>query len=414
MHFRRNGQWYGASWATKTASQVAAGTDPVTSSVSTSVQFFPTHSNYSSGRGCSVNFGQKPFIFAAPTGFKTLCAANLSDTFGDNDDTNDPNKYFDTRTWIGDSRSPRVVGIKGDFTPDLIWLKNRTTSGRSHYLYDVIRTFASRKELVPNSDVEEGSSGHLTQNHGYVSGVGIGSFTLGSGATNENYTNKLEDHYVSWVWDCGTSATGANNNGSINIDSGDQWVNDAAGFSMTRFVSNGTAGATVGHGLSAAPDFMLIKRTDGTQDWGVYHAGVNSGSSPEDYGLELSDTSAQNDDSGWWNDTAPDSVNITVGRDSRTNGHDGGTYIAYVFAEKQGFSKFGSYTGTGNVDGPFLYCGFQPAWCMLKRTDGTQPWEVFDNKRSTNGGFNELDKSIAVAQKIPQQIMMMLILLVMV
>ena len=376
LHFRRNGQWYGASWATKTASQVAAGTDPVTSSVSTSVQFFPTHSNYSSGRGCSVNFGQKPFIFAAPTGFKTLCAANLSDTFGDNDDTNDPNKYFDTRTWIGDSRSPRVVGIKGDFTPDLIWLKNRTTSGRSHYLYDVIRTFASRKELVPNSDVEEGSSGHLTQNHGYVSGVGIGSFTLGSGATNEDYTNKLENHYVAWNWDAGTAAATPSTEGSI-TPSG-QWVNDTAGFSISKYTGT-EAAATVGHGLSKAPEFVIVKNIGvASSNWLVWHKALAATEQ-----LYLNDNSAVvTGQTNTWNSTKPtdDVISMNASWWSNDSGVD---HIAYCWRSIAGYSAFGSWKGTGADPGPFVFLGFRPRYFLMKELDDATNWLIYDAERDS-------------------------------
>ena len=119
--------------------------------------------------GGVLNTGQRAFKYTAPTDHKCLCTANFKDTFGDNEDTNNPSKYCDATVWTGDGSSPRTVGMNnGTYTPDVVWLKNRTTGGRSHYLYDAVRTFASQKEIVPNSNVEEGSSGHLTQNHGYL------------------------------------------------------------------------------------------------------------------------------------------------------------------------------------------------------------------------------------------------------
>ena len=294
----------------------------------------------------------------------------------------DPEAHFQVLKYTGNgSAQSMTFGGTTNMQPDLVWIKN-LQDAENHNWTDSVR--GAEKVIFSNA-----TNSQATETNGMSS---FDSNGFGVSVTN-GALNASDEPFISYCWKAGTTS-GITTDGSTDITPSAYSFNQTSGFSIIQYAGDDT-NSQVAHGLGAVPKMIITKQTDATRDWGVYHAGVNSGSSPEDYGLELSDTSAQNDDSGWLNDTAPDSVNITVGRDSRTNGHDGGTYIAYVFAEKQGFSKFGSYTGTGNVDGPFLYCGFQPAWCMIKRTDGAQPWEIFDNKRSTSGGFNEIDKSIA-------------------
>jgi hypothetical protein len=147
------------------------------------------------------------------------------------------------------------------------------------------------------------------------------------------------------------------------------------------YTGNGTAGATVGHSLGAAPDVLLVKRRNVSNDWQVYHS-ANTSAPETDY-LILNQTLATIDTAATWNDTAPTSSVFTVGNGTGVN-NSSDTYIAYCFAEVEGYSKFGSYTGNGSTDGPFVYCGFRPAWVMVKRTDSTGEWGIHDAARDAN------------------------------
>ena len=335
--------------------------------------------------GGVLNTGQTAFKYAAPTDHKCLCTANFKDTFGDNEDTNNPSKYCDATVWVGDGSSPREISMdNGDFTPDLVWFKNRDTAGRSHYLYDAVRTFGSQKELVPNSDDEEGSSNHQTQNHGYLSSVGAGTLTFGAGATNDEYTNKDGDNFFAWNWDVGTAASGANTNGSINIASGDQWVNDAAGFSMTKFTGTGSA-ASIGHGLSAAPEFVLFKKSSATGGWTVQHVGNTMGTGR----LIMDENYANNSSYGstYWNSTAPTSTLIHMGDHGNVN-TSGATHMCYAWRPVAGYSAFGSYSGNANAEGPFVYLGFRPRMIIFKNTATTNGWRMQDTAVNTYNPLN--------------------------
>jgi hypothetical protein len=151
--------------------------------------------------------------------------------------------------------------------------------------------------------------------------------------------------------------------------------------SIIQYSGNGSAGATIGHGLGVAPKCVIIKRTDTTSNW-IFGTGARG----FDKFLYLNLTDAETDNAGTFNDTAPSSSVITLGSWNDVN-NASGTYIAYVFAEKKGFSKFGSYTGNGNADGPMIFTGFKPAMVIYKRSDGVEGWMIQDNRRP---GYNPM------------------------
>ena len=280
----------------------------------------------------------------------------------------DPSAYFKVQlyTGTGSSNAQTFADTDTDMQPDMVWIKSRSDEF-NHMLYDSVR--GVQKHIKP-----DGTNAEATDSNA-LTAFGSDGFTVGSNTD----INNSSDTYVAWCWKAGTTS-GITTNGSTDITPSAYSFNQTSGFSIIKYTGDDT-NSQVAHGLGAVPKTIIIKQADATRDWAVYNVGVNGGSSPEDYGLELSDQTAQNDDNGWWNDTAPDSVNITVGRDSRTNGHDTGTYIGYCFADKQGFSKFGSYTGNGNADGPFVYTGFRPALVIIKNISATQNWTMNDNKR---------------------------------
>ena len=161
--------------------------------------------------------------------------------------------------------------------------------------------------------------------------------------------------------------------------------NTTSGFSVVSYTGNSTSGATVGHGLGAIPKWIIVKALNTTDNWEVYHASLGA----EKY-IELNLTAAQGDSTAIWNDTEPTSSVFSIGNNGGVN-TNGNPYIAYCFAEKQGYSKFGSYTGNGNANGTFIYTGFKPAMIIFKQTNtaGGQ-WYIYDNKR----GQNELDEHL--------------------
>ena len=236
--------------------------------------------------------------------------------------------------------------------------------GAAKCSFDTSRGVANR--LKPNDTAaEDGSSGVSVSSDGFATGTSLGDINNTSGANN----------YVAWQWKAnGGSRTTFTESGD-NPGGGYQ-ANTTAGFSIVDFVGTGANG-TVQHGLGVAPRWYIIKNRDRSANWQVYH---------EDNGnthyIKLNGTGAKLDNHEIFNDTSPTSSVFSVGIDQSVN-FNGENHIAYVFAEIQGFSKFGSYAGNGNADGPFVYTGFKPAWLLIRRTDSAQNWNLHDNKRST-------------------------------
>jgi len=265
-------------------------------------------------------------------------------------------EYFNTVTYTASGPGQSVTGV--NFQPDLVWLKRRSAIG-NHYLVDSVR--GVQKSIFSNDTAAESSDN-------YVTSFNSDGFSLGA----DNYTSPST--LVGWNWLAGGTAV-SNTDGSITSSVS---ANTTSGFSIVSYTGNGTAGATVGHGLGSAPKVIFVKNRIDVCNWMCYHAGIASNA--ETYYIELNTTSAAASYSGAWNNTAPNSNVFTVGNDNNSNG-SGNSMIAYCFAEKKGFSKFGSYTGNGSADGTFIYTGFKPAFMMFKRTDSAVDWTMYDNKR---------------------------------
>jgi len=292
-----------------------------------------------------------------------------------------PNDYFNTKLYTGNDASPRsLTGI--NFSPDFVWLKRRN-SASSHVLFDAVRTAGSTKGIASNSNAAEGLSATegTTANYGYINSFDSDGFSVTTGASNDNFVNNSGDTYVSWNWL-------ANGQGSSNTDgsvTSTVSVSTTSGFSICKFDATGST-MTFGHGLGVKPAVMLIKRTDSNSNgnWIVYHKSVGATKF-----LTLNDTSAETTASTRFGDTEPTSSLATVGSELLS----GGTYIAYCFAQKSGFSSMGSYTGNGNADGTFVFCGFKPAMVILKRSSTAgNNWNMVDNKRNT---FNVINNVLA-------------------
>ena len=272
-----------------------------------------------------------------------------------------PGSFFNTVLYTGNASGQSITGV--GFQPDWLWIKSRSAAYQ-HSLRDVIR--GSTKTLRSN-----GTNAEQTQSDSVTSFDSDG-FTLG--ADSSSFVNQDGATYVGWNWKAGGSAS-SNGDGSI---SSTVSVNTTAGFSIVSYTGTGSA-ATVGHGLGVAPKLIIIKNRSSSESWRVYHNVL--GATKEIY-LDL--TASAGTSSSSFNDTEPTSSVFSVGTGNGTN-KSSENLIAYCFAEKKGYSKFGSYTGNGNDDGTFVYTGFKPAFIIIKPSSKVEEWTLLDNKRL---GFN--------------------------
>ena len=194
-------------------------------------------------------------------------------------------------------------------------------------------------------------------------------------ANNDLFVNN-NSPYVVWAWKGnGTGTAVSNSNGSI---ASTVSANTAAGFSVIAYTGNNGSSATVGHGLGAVPQMIIIKSRDNSRNWTVYHESLGNTK-----GAFLNLTNTPGTSSAYWNNTTPTSSVFSVGTEVPMN-KSGDNIIAYCFAEKQGYSKFGSYVGTNSgANGPFIYTGFKPAFILIKNTTSSADWHIRDNKRDT-------------------------------
>ena len=281
----------------------------------------------------------------------------------------DPTLYFNTKLYTGNGSTQSITGV--GFQPDWIWLKSRTTA-EFHTVYDSVRGSASNyKQLYTNS-----TNAEVTPGTAGLTAIGTDGFTLGA---NDN-SNASSQNFVSWNWLAGGTAS-SNTDGSITSSVS---ANTTAGFSIVSYTGNGGT-ATVGHGLGVVPKMIIAKRRSETGNWDIYNSNLGNNKS-----IFLNTTDASFTDNTW-NSTTPTSSVFTVGNNNVNR--SGTTLIAYCFAEKKGFSKFGSYTGNGSTDGTFVYTGFKPAFVLAKKTNEQfTSWIILDNKRANS--FNPIEKRI--------------------
>ena len=298
----------------------------------------------------------------------------------------DPSVYFQTALYTGNGSSQSVVNDgNSDLQPDWLWLKERSsTSG--HILKDTSRGV--------NNTLNSHSNAVEAANSNQVTSINSDGFSVGA----DNGTNQSSVTMVAWQWKCNGGTTASNSNGSITST---VQVNDTAGFSIVLYTGNETAGATIGHGLSAAPDVVIVKNRESSREWMFGHQAYVDGGNSENLRFNSTGAVASADSqagSGWHRTAFGNSV-FTVGNGvdgDYTEGTNNGTddHVAYCFREIKGYSKFGSYTGNGNADGPFVYTGFKPALVIAKRTDGNgNDWRIADNKRDP---FNIVDGRIKI------------------
>ena len=336
----------------------AAGTNaPTTFTAGTEVVPYFMCDNASGTKTWKANFGQDStfsgattaggnqddngvgdFKYAVPSGYLALCTANLpTPTIVDG------SEYFNTVTYTGNGSTQSVtVG----WQPDLIWGKARNAAF-SHALHDAVRGFGNR--LVSNDTGAESFRTDAFQ----ATAVDSTGFNLGS----QGDLNTSGNTMVAWNWKAGGTAV-SNTDGSITSQVS---ANTDAGFSIVGYTGTGSAGATVGHGLGVTPDLLIMRRRSPAEAWPVWVGGA--GFSNTQY-LRLNGTNAVDTATSLFNSTTPTSSVVTLGNGNFVN-TSANNYIMYAFASVEGFSKFGSYTGNGSTDGPFVYTGFRPAWVLI-------------------------------------------------
>ena len=300
----------------------------------TSGPYFPFVTT-ASGGSFAHNFGQRPFAYTAPTGFKALCTTNLPTPT-----IKKPSSYMDVVTYTGNGSTQTISSL--GFSPDLVWMKNRTASA-DHAIYDTLRTLM----LSSNQTAAEVPlSGVLTYSS---NGFAVGGSDI--------RLNTASNQYVAWAWD----------------------EAPIAGMDIVSYTGTGAI-RTVAHNLGVAPKMIIAKLTNSAGfQWPVYHSSLTSASSY----IWLNSTNAQATDSAYWG-TAPTSSVFSVGTNANVNNNTS-PYIAYCFAEVEGFSKFGSYTGNSSADGPFVWCGFRPRFVLTKNSSSGgagYDWVIWDAARN--------------------------------
>ena len=256
-----------------------------------------------------------------------------------------PELYFQTKLYTGNSGTNAITFDGSEnMQPDFVWLKRRDSGSNNHRLCDSVR--GVNKQLYSSSNGAEGTSS------GVVQSFDSNGFTLNTSDSSVNVGS-----YVCW-----------------------NWKKQAGIFDIVSYTGNGS-GRTISHNLGSVPSFMIVKNRDAARSWNVYFG------DPTDY-IYLNDTAAAADYNEIWNDTAPTASVFSVGTDNGVN-QSSEKYIAYLFGNKQGVSSAGTYQGNGSSSGAYIHLGFSASWFMLKKTNATDDWHIFDNKRNTSNVVDE-------------------------
>jgi len=373
LYLGLNNSYYNA--ASTTNGNPSAGTNPSISGLTVD-NLFPAMQRYDSGTTIVSNFGQDSsfagnktaqgnqdgngigdFYYTPPTGFLALCTSNLPDA------TVIPSEHFNAVTYTGNGIQGRTV--TSGFATDFVIIKNRNTTD-DHVVFDKLR--GGTKYLYTNANSAETT--YSSQDVTFQStGITVGSYQS---------INQSSGPIVSWNWKANGSGV-SNTEGSITSTVS---ANVDAGFSIVSYTGNGTSGATVGHGLSQKPELIVAKARASTSSWVVYNKTIGAAKY-----MYMNTAAGKGTSSIFWNNTEPTSSLVTLGNNLGVN-NNAKANIMYAFHSVDGYSKVGSYTGNGNNDGTFVYTGFRPAYIMLKKTNSTSDWAVFDTSRDTYNATN--------------------------
>jgi hypothetical protein len=374
--FGKNNSWYDSS-GTTTGAPATGSNQTLTAAAK---DWFPFFQGNNTSSAANMNFGQRAFAYTAPSGFKALCTTNLPTPTIGATSTTQAGKYFGINLWTGNgSTGSRAITGLG-FKPDWVWWKNRTTA-KWHQVFDSNR--GADKALSTNAtDAEDASGGYGGE--GSVTSFDSDGYTLQGGVGN----NENGSAIVGWAWQAGQGTNSSNTAGTITSTVS---ANTTSGFSIVTYTGNGSSNQTVGHGLGVTPGMVIVKqRTAATGTvWRVWHTQLSG----VDSYLGLNQTAAASTSSTVFNGF--NSTTFTIGNDPSVNNNTG-TFVAYCFAPVAGYSAFGSYTGNGSTDGPFVYTGFRPRYVLIKISSGsTGSWWIWDSGRNT---FNAASNILAPDQ----------------
>lgn len=406
--FGKNGSWYN-SGSVDASANPATGTNPAYSGIDTDLYtfqpFIAFYDAYSSRPDLYWNFGQNPtfngattagtnsddssiglFKYSVPSGFNCLCASNLPVADGVNPaEGNSPQDHFNAVAYTGNGNTTTGQSITGvGFQPDFVWIKNRTRN-QAHVLHDVVRG-TDAEGYIPltsgtnTSEATFNSTWH--NNYGEMSAIGSDGFTVVSGSTVSAY-NGNNDNYASWNWKAGGSGV-SNTAGTITSTVS---ANQDAGFSIVKYTGNNSSGsATVGHGLSQAPELIIAKlRDNNSSTWTSWPVGtkfIGWGDSSLLY-LDTTNSTFDGYQTTPWNNTAPTSSVFSVASSAGAGmNYLNANYIAYCFHRVAGYCDMGIYEGNSSTDGTFVYTGFKPKFVMWKAINSAQNWFIHDTARA--------------------------------
>jgi hypothetical protein len=302
----------------------------------------------------------------------------------------DPSAHFTTTLWTGAGGSPRAItndANSGNFQPDFVWTKGRNEA-YEHQLYDSSRGAGTTKGLTSNDTSAEGN---VSATYGYLSSFDSNGFTGTAGTSGQNaYFDTNAKTYAAWQWKANGGTTASNSNGSITST---VQANTDAGMSIVTYTGTGSD-STVGHGLGVAPNAIIIKSRSNAAPWVVWTSGMAGTTSV----MELNTTAAEQTVSNYWYNGFS-STTFGLGSGSYSHNTNNYTYVAYCFAEKQGFSKFGTYVGNGSTDGAFIYTGFKPALVIVKARNSNKNWDMSTGAVSSNQIDERLRANLADAEE---------------
>jgi len=359
-----NGKWYiGKNGSWMLSGDPAGGTGFVHSGLVTTNNGLMPHFQNATGNGTqtiNLNFGQRGFSYTPPTGFKALNTKNLPVPTVLNGKS-----HFNPVLYTGNSGTQTITGV--GFQPEWIMTKSRNDTEVTAS-YDIVRT--------PPNVLYTFDTNSQENNSGYLNAFTSDGFTVGAA----DLSNESGSTFVAWCWKLGGSASN-NTSGTI---TGSVSANTSSGVSVVKYTGTGS-NATVGHGLGVAPSMVVIKGLDNEDHWFVYNSNLDNPTTEYIYWNLNNDASSG---ANAWNSTNPTSTVFSIGTDGGVNG-SGNDYIAYCFAEVSGFSKFGKYIGTNSNDGAQVFCGFRPAYLVIKKISSNDAWFVSDSTRSPG---NEIDE----------------------
>ena len=394
--FGRNGYW-------KDGADPSTGNGASFTSIASGPYYFALNVTNTTTGVLRANFGQDGFRFTPPTGFKSLNTNNLpTPTNFDANLGEYPSNYFDVKLYSGTGSSQSITGL--NFQPDFVWIKERGNNS-SHYLVDTVRGSGTGDSFNP-IDISSSTFTGYENLSSHLTSMNSDGFSLGSNSDNTFYVNRSSQTYAAYCWKAGGAPTATNSagvgnvptSGSVMIDGSASTsalagtiaadkisANTKSGFSIVQYTGDTSAGSTVAHGLSSAPEMVLVKTNESGYSWVASHTSLGTNV------MALDNTYAAGQETNKFNDTLPSNTVVTLGANHGTN--RGQTHIMYCFHSVEGFSKISSWQNSNTTNGAFIHCGFKPRWILLKNYDNTENWYIFDTRRNE---FNRAPTSMAV------------------